>query len=77
MKTTTFFTLATITHKKNFIVCLAKPDGTSITEHEQKAQLLWIAFKGISEFTNIAYDLSSLLEQHNLEHLDKTSVNRR
>jgi hypothetical protein len=34
MKTTTFFTLATITHKKNFIVYLAKPDGTSITEHE-------------------------------------------
>ena len=69
-----FHTMATISHKKNFIVSLVKPDGTIISEHEQKAQLLWSAFKqrlGVSEFTSIAYDLSSLLNQHNLEHLDE------
>jgi uncharacterized protein YggL (DUF469 family) len=42
-------------------------------DHEQKANLLWTTFRsrlGISEFQNMAYDLSSLLTQHNLSHLD-------
>jgi hypothetical protein len=35
-----FHTMATISHKKNFIVNLTKPDGTTVTDHEQKANLL-------------------------------------
>jgi len=64
--------MATINHKKIFIVSLTLPDGTSINDHEQKAQLLLTSFKqilGVSEFSNMAYDLTSLLDQHDLDHL--------
>ena len=65
--------MATICHKRNFIVSLTNSDGTIITEHDQKATLLWIAYKnrlGISEFSNMAYNLSSLLTVHDLDGLD-------
>ena len=68
-----FHCMATISHEKKFIVSLIKPDGTSVTEHEQKANLLWSAYKqrlGCTEFTDMAYDLTSLLTQHDLDHLD-------
>jgi len=68
-----FHTMATICHKRNFIVSLTNSDGTIITEHDQKATLLWIAYKnrlGISEFSNMAYNLSSLLTVHDLDGLD-------
>jgi hypothetical protein len=64
---------ATIAHKRNFIVSLTQSDGSLVMDHEQKANLLWTTFRsrlGISEFQNMAYDLSSLLTQHNLSHLD-------
>jgi len=65
--------MATIAHKRNFIFSLTKHDGTVVTEHEQKANLLWESYKqrlGICEFSNIHYDLSTLLTEHNLDHLD-------
>ena len=68
-----FHTMATISHKRNFIVSLTKPDGSVVTDHDQKANLLWASYKerlGISEFSNISYNLSDLLTEHNLEHLD-------
>ena len=68
-----FHCMATISHKKIFMVSLIKPDGTSVTEHEQKANLLWSAYKqrlGCTKFTNMAYYLTSLLTQHDLDHLD-------
>ena len=68
-----FHTMATIAHKRNFIFSLTKHDGTVVTEHEQKANLLWESYKqrlGICEFSNIHYDLSTLLTEHNLDHLD-------
>lgn len=71
--TSFFHTMATIAHKRNFIVSLTKPDGTALIDHDQKANLLWEAYKqrfGISEFSNISYNLSELMQQHNLEHLD-------
>jgi hypothetical protein len=67
-----FHTIATIAHKRNFIVSLAQSDGTLVMDHEQKANLLWTAFRsrlGVSEFQNMTYDLSSLLNQHELSHL--------
>jgi hypothetical protein len=69
-----FHTIATINHKKNFIVSLALPDGSSIIDHEQKAQHLWSSFKqrlGASEYSNMAFDLNSLLVQHDMGHLDE------
>ena len=68
-----FHTMATIDHKRNFIVSLTNTDGSIITDHEQKANMLWTTYKnrlGVSEFTDISYDLSSLLLMHNLEYLD-------
>ena len=68
-----FHTMATIAHKRNFIVSLANTDGSIITDHEQKANMLWTTYKnrlGVSEFTDISYDLSSLLLMHNLKDLN-------
>ena len=68
-----FHTTATIAHKRNFIVSLTNTDGSIITDHEQKANMLWTTYKnrlGVSEFTDISYDLSSLLLMHNLEDLN-------
>lgn len=74
MKTqASFHSLATISHKRNFIVSLTAGDGTIVSEHEQKANLFLDAFKqrlGNSDFTSIEYDLSSILTSHSLDHLD-------
>jgi hypothetical protein len=68
-----FHTMATIAHKRNFIVASSDTEGNSIVDHEQKANLLWIAFKqrmGVSEFSGMSYNLSDLLIEHDLEGLD-------
>jgi hypothetical protein len=68
-----FYTVATIAHKKNFIVALSNAEGNSIVDHEQKANLLWNAFKqrmGVSEFSGISYDLHNLLSPLDLDGLD-------
>ena len=65
--------MATIAHKRNFILSLTKPDGSVVTGHGQKENLLLESYKqrlGIYEFSNIHYDLSSLLAEHNLDFLD-------
>lgn len=65
--------MATIEHKKNFIVSLLDSEGNYIIDHEQKASHLWNAFKermGISEFIGISYDLSDLLVRHDLDGMD-------
>ena len=31
-----FHTMATISHKRNFIVTLTKPDGTTVSDHDKK-----------------------------------------
>ena len=68
-----FQALATQNHRKNHIVSLCTSDNILISDHDQKAGLIYEAFKnrlGVSEFTSIIFDLASLLEQHNLEELD-------
>lgn len=65
--------MATIAHKRNFIVSLLNSKGNIVTEHEQKANLLWTSYKerlGISEYTSMAYNLSTLLTPHDLTALD-------
>jgi hypothetical protein len=69
-----FQSMATICHKKNFIVSFYNSDGSIVTNHDQKAALLWTAFKGrlgVLEFTSIAYNLATLLSAHDLEGLDE------
>lgn len=65
--------MATINHKRNFIVTLRNDEGIPVIDHEQKASLLWESFKkrlNVSEFSSIQYDLSNLLTVTNLDHLD-------
>lgn len=65
--------MATISHKRNFIVSLTNSSGDILTEHDQKANLLWESYKHrlvVSEYSNMFYNLNSILESHNLEHLD-------
>jgi hypothetical protein len=40
-----FHSIATIAHKRNFIVSLINQDGDIITDHDQKASMLWNAYK--------------------------------
>lgn len=65
--------MATISHKKNFIVSLSNQEGLSFIDHDQKANLLWDSFRNrlyISEFANISFNLSTLLTSYNFQHLD-------
>lgn len=62
--TSYFHNMATISHKKNFITCLVTPEDSIIFDHEQKAQFLWESFRkrmGVTEYTNMYYDLSNLI----------------
>ena len=38
-----FHTMATLSHKRNFIVSIRNSEGNHITGHDQKANLLWEA----------------------------------
>jgi hypothetical protein len=54
-------------------VNLTNHEDAQVTDHDQKANMLWMSFKdrmGKSEFGNMAYDLSSLLTEHDLECID-------
>lgn len=57
--------MASISHRRNPIASLTLNDNVIVTNHEQKAGILWEDFKirlGVSEFTGISVDLSSLLQ---------------
>jgi hypothetical protein len=69
-----FHAHATVKHRRNTIASLTDDNGTSFSEHDQKANLLWNAFKtrlGTSDFLeNILY-LSNLINmQDGLQWLD-------
>jgi hypothetical protein len=54
-------------------VSITDGEGNHITDHEQKANLLWTAFKermGISDFNGISYNLADLLQSNDLEDLN-------
>jgi len=54
---TNFFHVdTTIKYRKNLITCPKDDVGVSFFYHQQKAQMIWVAFKdrsGVSEFTSI------------------------
>lgn len=70
---TSFFqAMATHNHSKKYIGSLVVNDDILITDYEQKAGILWSAFKdrlGISDFQGISYDLYDLLQRHDLNSL--------
>lgn len=61
-----FHANATIRTRSNLIKQLEKQDGTIVTSHRDKEQLLWEEFKdrlGKSEFTRFGIDPSAILER--------------
>jgi hypothetical protein len=69
--------MATHNHTKTHIGCLTTSDNLLVTDHEQKAILLWNAFKerlGISEFVGVSYDLSSLQRQDLESLIDEFNI---
>jgi hypothetical protein len=69
-----FHAHATVKHRQNTIASLTDDNGTSFSEHDQKANLLWNAFKtrlGTSDFLENVFDLSNLINmQDDLQWLD-------
>ena len=64
--------MASISHRRNSIASLSLPDDVIVTNHDQKAGILWEAFKnrlGVSKFTGVTYDFHSLLQMHDLNFL--------
>jgi hypothetical protein len=64
--------MATHSHTRKHIGSLITTDNTLVTDHEQKAGLLWNAFKdrlGTSDFSGISYDLKPLLHREELDFL--------
>ena len=52
---------------------LSDNDGNQVSDHDQKANLLWSSFKdrlGTNDFSSISYDLGSILHDHDLESID-------
>jgi hypothetical protein len=59
-----FQAMATYSLRRNFIGSLTLNDGSVITNHEQKAGALWLAYKdrlGILEFKELLYELYELI----------------
>ena len=69
--------MATHSNNRNFISNIAISEDTIVTEHEQKARILWNAYKnrlGISDVQGISYNLSSLLQAQALNCLHEALV---
>jgi hypothetical protein len=59
-----FHTNATIRHNKSTIKSLMDQHGVEIFKHEDKAHIIWEAFKdrlGVSEFSHIFFDIIDLI----------------
>jgi hypothetical protein len=69
-----FQAVATQKFRRNFISHLRLEDGTSASEHEHKAAILWNSFKdrlGQTEATLMQFDLSTLIQPVQLGELDQ------
>lgn len=70
-----FHANATIKHRKNLITTLQDGNGIPHTNHQEKAHILWEAYKdrlGRSEFQSIQCNLAELLSDHtNLSWLEE------
>lgn len=69
-----FHAAATERYRLNTITSIDTEDGRTITDHHEKANLLWEEYKfRMSQTSNptILYDLQSLFQQHDLQHLSQ------
>jgi hypothetical protein len=60
-----FHATETIKHNKSFIMALKNNDGLEVTKHEDKATILWEAFRdilGSSDFTHMHFNLEDLIQ---------------
>jgi hypothetical protein len=60
-----FHAKAIVRHRQNFISSLEDNNGSLISGHDEKAYMLWEAYKqrlGTSEFSHMYFDLNSLLQ---------------
>lgn len=61
-----FHANATVQHRRNLITSLVDTNGTACFTHQEKAELLWTAYKerlGTSEPVNVHFDLEQLFER--------------
>jgi hypothetical protein len=68
-----FHTMATYSMRRNFISSLTFEDGSEVFEYEQKAGVLWSAYRdmlGVSKFSGILFELSELIPLADLPVLD-------
>lgn len=74
--TSLFQALATYSsYRKKYISSITMDDGTCVSDHAQKAEALWLSYKarlGVTEFSDIIYDLSQLLNSIDLQFLDES-----
>lgn len=69
-----FQSIATQTFRRNYISHLYLEDCTCLTDHDQKTGALWNYYKdrlGISEYTGMLFDLSSLTQEVNMPGIDE------
>jgi hypothetical protein len=65
--------MATHCYNKNFISSFSLSHGVLVTEHDQKAGILWEEYKsrlGISEYIGNSFNLTSFLQVQELNNLD-------
>jgi hypothetical protein len=71
--TSLFQAMATYSLRRNFITSLTLDVGSVVYDHEQKASLLWFAYRerlGVSEFSEILLELSELIQVVDLPEMD-------
>jgi hypothetical protein len=64
--------MATIRYRKNAITTLQRPDGSVVSEHHEKAGLLWQSFRdrlGISLPSSNEFDFSQFFSPTDLSSL--------
>jgi hypothetical protein len=65
--------MATYSYTKKYITSLTLENGTTIFDHDQKVAAIWLSDKdrlGVSEFSDILYDLFELIQAVDLPVLD-------
>ena len=63
-RTNFFHANATIKFRRNLITCLDDSTGTSVFDHQQKADMIWVSFKerlGVSKFSSTQFNLDSVM----------------
>lgn len=69
--TTFFHANATLKNRRNFITTLEDGNGVPHASHQEKAAILWDAYKerlGVVQFQHIIFDLNSLLDRNSDLH---------